>query len=616
MAREIPIHPRIIEESAKATIRNLIDGIVELITNSDDSYKRLEEEGHEVSGKIEIYVNREKGGICKNLRVKDWAEGMTSQELESAITFGGETSGFHKGRSVRGFFGRGLKETIIALGEGEIKTVKNGKLTKTKLWLDKKTKKPLYDDEALSECITTSERNGTEVNIIITNEKIKIPEYRKFKEQLCRHYALRDINSSSNREIKLIFEDLKRNTKNTTNVFFSYPQGKKVVEKEIVLPKFHDKVKIKIYESSEQLDSPRLNPYGLAGILIKTPSAILDNSLFKFENDPAALYFYGEAICYGLEDRIRKGETEIIDYNRGGLEWRHEYCKALAEAIEKVLEPLILKKRGELEKIAPKAVKESTKSLLNRLRTFLNRVAKEELDEESDVPPGPPEPFITSLVIKPEMANLTKNKPRAFSIYAPTEIISREGQEAHIKSDHINIKPLSSTVRLKNHPKYPSLWYNYFKVVGVEENAEGVITVNVGREKAFSRIKVGSPKKKEKGDKPTGRKAGFIIDIVPNPHPDPPQRAAWENGVIRIYTRFPSVSKFLGDALEGVEKPEGRLLLAELVGEAFCRALAMRKMEYAPTIPGKEMYAFNALLDEIRKKYLHQIQNIIFRWKF
>ena len=140
MAREIPIHPRIIEESAKATIRNLIDGIVELITNSDDSYKRLEE-GHEVSGKIEIYVNREKGGICKNLRVKDWAEGMTSQELESAITFGGETSGFHKGRSVRGFFGRGLKETIIALGEGEIKTVKNGKLTKTKLWLDKKNQK-------------------------------------------------------------------------------------------------------------------------------------------------------------------------------------------------------------------------------------------------------------------------------------------------------------------------------------------------------------------------------------------------------------------------------------------------------------------------------------------
>ena len=126
---------------------------------------------------------------------------------------------------------------------------------------------------------------------------------------------------------------------------------------------------------------------------------------------------------------------------------------------------------------------------------------------------------------------------------------------------------------------------------------------------------MGSPKKKEKG-KPTGRKAGFIIDIVPNSHPDPPQRAAWENGVIRIYTRFPSVSKFLGDALEGVEKPEGRLLLAELVGEAFCRALAMRKMEYAPTIPGKEMYAFNALLDEIRKKYLHQIQNIIFRWKF
>jgi hypothetical protein len=201
MAKDLPINLRIVEQLSKATIKNLVDGIVELITNCDDSYKRLEDQGQKVSGEIEIYVNRKKGGICEKLIVKDFAEGMTKEELEKAIEFAGETSGFRLGKTVRGLFGRGLKETIIALGEGEIKTIKNGKLSRTRLWIDKKTKKPQYDDKLLEEVKDTSERNGTEININITNEKIKIPEYENFKEQISKHYALRDINSSTNRRI-------------------------------------------------------------------------------------------------------------------------------------------------------------------------------------------------------------------------------------------------------------------------------------------------------------------------------------------------------------------------------------------------------------------------------
>ncbi len=148
MAKELPINSRIVEQLAKATVKNIADGIVELVTNCDDSYKRLEGKGQVTSGEMEICVNRKKGGACENLKVKDYAEGMTKEELQEAIVFGGETSGFEKGRSVRGLFGRGLKETIIALGEGEIKTIKNGKLCRTKLWFDKK---PLFDDELLNE---------------------------------------------------------------------------------------------------------------------------------------------------------------------------------------------------------------------------------------------------------------------------------------------------------------------------------------------------------------------------------------------------------------------------------------------------------------------------------
>lgn len=619
MAKDLPINSRIIEQLSKATVKNLVDGIVELITNSDDSYRRLEGKEEKVSGEIEIHVNRKKGGVCEQLVVKDFAEGMTQDELKRAIVYGSETSGFEEGRSVRGLFGRGLKETIIALGEGEIKTVKNGKLVRTKLWLDRKTKKPQYDDELLDDIKETSEKNGTEIVIKITNEKIKIPEFKNFKDQISRHYALRDIMASNRRKITLNFEDLKRKFTFTTEVKFSYPpDSKKLVEQTINLPGYGDEVKIVIYESPTPLDSPRYNPYGLAGILIKTKGAILDNQLFKFENDPVALYFWGEAICYGLEERLRKGETEIIDPNRGGLEWHNEYCQALSTTIEKILEPLVREKRETLEKKPKKEVAESTKKLIRKLCNLINEIAKEALEDGEEVPLPEPEPDINSLVVKPDVANIQKDKPRVFSIYAPEKIVQDEGNEAHIASNTAVIQPLASIVKLEKYSKYPDkIWYKDFKVVGKAENGEGTLTVTLGRETAFAKVRIAPPLKRKKGEI-AGKKGGFISDIIPDESESPTQRTFYERdtGIVKIFVKFPSVEKFIKSGLEGADTMEGKVLLAELVGEAVCREIARRKLETNPPVRGGEIDAFNDEVNKIQKKALPRIQQLIFDWRF
>lgn len=615
MAKDLPINPRIIEQLAKATVKNLVDGIVELVTNSDDSYKRLEELGADIGGGIEIYIEREKYGICKRLTVKDNAEGMSKEELKKAIEFGGETSGFTRGRSVRGLFGRGLKETIIALGRGTIATVKNREKVTTSLWIDKKLKKPQYDDISLEKIEPTTNPNATEVDITVVNEKIKIPEYKKLREQITNHYALRDININPNRTIKLIFRDLKRNATTTTEIRFKKPFGEKLIEKEIVLNSFGDRILIKIYESPQALPFQRNSPYSLAGILIKTPGAILDNQLFKFENDPAAYYFYGEALCLDLEDRLRQGETELIDQNRGGLEWRHEYCVTLARAIEDILEPLVIEKKKSLEKKSTREVKETTKKMLRKLCNLLNELAKNELEEfpEKIVDPAP---FIAGLQIKPTVANIEKDKPGVFSIYAPQELVDREGTYVTISSYNSYVRPLASSVKLEKHSKYPQIWYRYFKVVGTVEGVESVIVVNLGRETATAKIKVASPKKRSKG-KITGTKGGFITDIKPDELDDPPQRVLYREGVITIYVKFPSVAKFIGSGLDGVETEEGRMLLAELVGEAFCRTLARQGIEFGKyPMATSEMDAFLTAYNELQKKYLHKIQDIILNWKF
>ncbi|GAI47090.1 unnamed protein product, partial [marine sediment metagenome] len=111
--------------------------------------------------------------------------------------------------------------------------------------------------------------------------------------------------------------------------------------------------------------------------------------------------------------------------------------------IEGILEPLIFEKRKALEKRPIKEIKESTKKMLMKLRNLLNRLAKQELEGIKEVPIEPGL-NITSLIIEPGVANIPENKPRIFSIYAPIEIVKEEGQEARIKSDNIDIRPLSS----------------------------------------------------------------------------------------------------------------------------------------------------------------------------
>jgi hypothetical protein len=614
--KEIPISPRLIPQLSKVTVKSVIDALVELITNSDDSYRRLEEKGGKISGKIEVMVIYEKGGKCE-IEVKDYAEGMTREQLENALVFAGETSGFQEGKSVRGFFGRGLKEAIIALGEGTIRTIKNGKEYKTKVWYDEKEKKALYDDFMLGKSQDTNESNGTTVTISVKNPKIKCPTYKTFWPMLTNHFALRDINSSPYREVALTFLEEKRGSKPPAKyerkIEFILPPARKVLEKEVIIPTFIDKVKLTIYESFEPLEPPINDPCARAGILIKTRGAILDNRLFGFESEPAARYFFGEAICEGLEQQIR-GEEGIVDPNRGGLEWRHEYCKMLEECIKNEIAPLISKKKKELEVSPHREVSKETKRLLGKICQKLNEIASEELeDEETEGIEKVAEIEIENLTIKPEKANVQRDIPRTFAIYAPLWLINKEGTEVRINCDNPSVELSANTLQLMSYPKFPEkLYYATFKIVAKAEDAKAVIEASLGKESARAIIQVAPPGIK-RGKKLKGSRKVFVESIVLDHTPNPSQRAMYDKGIIRIFVNFPSVKKFIGSGFEGIDRPEGKILMAEVVGEAIFRLIVMKNIENGryPLIAGGEIDAFLRYFNDLQKKWLHLIYETI-----
>ena len=103
---------RRVVQDAKLAIRDVYDAIVELVTNADDRYQILRTEG-----RVEIELGRQGKGKPSILRVRDFADGMTTEQMNRKLgRIGGRVSGMEEGKAVRGTNSRGAKD-IAALGK-------------------------------------------------------------------------------------------------------------------------------------------------------------------------------------------------------------------------------------------------------------------------------------------------------------------------------------------------------------------------------------------------------------------------------------------------------------------------------------------------------------------
>jgi len=622
--QDLPIDARITLQLSYATIGYLYDAIVELVTNSDDSYKRLERDGIADKGEIRIRVRRVKGGKCERLEVIDFAEGMNKEKLEKALIFAGEASGFEHGKSVRGLFGRGLKEAIIALGKGEIYSIKDDKLSIAEVWIDKKPRRRLIEKaytptEEEREEIGITEGNGTAVRIIVTNDKIKCPDLKTFLPQITNHYALRDINSATDRKVILEFESPeKHDLKMVKTISYEAPMTKeKLVDQSIKIPAYGDNIELRIYESDHKLESPYNNPFAKAGLLIKTAGAILDNQLFKYQSENGAFFFFGEVSWPNLAERLRKGEA-LLDLSRAGIEWRQEVCQVLKSEIEKIIEPFVEEKRRQLEVKPPRKPSEKVSKLNRALCSLLNRLAKEHFSETRLDTGLVGDEKIKDLTIKPPYANLEIEKERPFSVYAPLTIvgIGSGPYQAEVKSSNpAHIQVLNPTVTLQPHRERPLLYYGNFRVLGKTDKEEATLTCTFSEHIATANVRVAPLGKIGTRKKPKA-KGGFFQGIEADRGVNPSQRVRYDesSGMIWIYVKFPGISEYFEDNLN-FKSETSRPMYAELIGEAFCRFIARDYVEKGevPRIPGGEVEAVTIAMNKAQAEYLHQIHDAVLR---
>ncbi|MFA5924501.1 MAG: ATP-binding protein, partial [Methylococcaceae bacterium] len=201
----VPVDQRVIDIDSRR-FASVEKALIELITNCDDSYARLEKTGTQVTGHIRIKYERHQAGAL--LVVSDQAEGMSFERVCSILAYGRAHSPLAHGEDCgRGYFGRGLKQAIYGLGHGWIETIHAGRFSRIELFRSENGGYLFedFDGDRSAEPLDYSRlglsNSGTQVTIVIENTHVNISHYRSVVLAVANNFYLRDVLTRRNVEL-------------------------------------------------------------------------------------------------------------------------------------------------------------------------------------------------------------------------------------------------------------------------------------------------------------------------------------------------------------------------------------------------------------------------------
>ncbi len=322
--------------------RDPLKALVELVTNADDSYARLEAAGERPTGRIVVEIEEHRGGAPSVLRVRDDAEGFTLEGLDRCVGRMGEaTSRQDEVERVRGMWGDGLKEALLGLGVGgTVHAVRAG----AEVWASLSwgaDLAPIYRRPAMARGVDAARRqaldlegDGTVVEAQVAPH-IAVPRHGSLVHQIGLHYALRDIVRSPARRVvvrrvsegRVLHED---------RVTFADPVADPALEvdERWPIPGFPGaSFTLSLRRSEVALTGFEAGPSRLSGVLVQSRGALVDIGWFGHEHRVGAEHLFGRVGCDALTERLREGDLTLTR-NRTGLNRDNAFARALIAAIE------------------------------------------------------------------------------------------------------------------------------------------------------------------------------------------------------------------------------------------------------------------------------------------
>ena len=606
-----------IQQADQAIRKDVFRALVEIITNSNDSYSRLEQAGWSVGGEIFIDLHRKHKN--STLRVWDHAEGMNDSRMDKVVgTYGEATSGIKEDKNVRGMWGRGLKDSIFGLGHGYVHSFKGGNFYSCSLLI--KNGVPTFTlDEPVRALVPVRQQygilegNGTIIDIVVSRDDVKVPQFDNLRNYLQRHFELRPIMSNPKRKIILRELTADGKVKQEHTLGYKPPKGDKVLSERIKVPEHPAWVKLEFFRSSIQLSTRgEEGDYADGGLLVISKGMVLSLTMLKYENDPVAAYFYGTMQCDYLHDLLKNDEP-VLTATRDGINWSHPFAKALKLAVEAKLEPLIEKERKHALREERTKLDKQLRQKIDRALHELNHIAVSELSNRKDSAAQIVLPD-SGMAFVPERAYVQTGRVLTLTLRADIKKKAKPNDIVNIASNSAEIIVLTPTVTLKPHRDDPSVGEAQVKVEGRQVGEEGIITAFLGKLHAQAMVQVHS-KKETLVEPPTRGKNALFNDIRFDDRMDPRQRVYFDrvNSSIVIATNAPSVKMYLDENNRLDTTVQGQVLLAELVTEAVCREIAREGVEKGRflVLEGSEADAIQNHFIRLQNRYSHLIHEHI-----
>jgi hypothetical protein len=618
ISRKLQYADRVALQQADQAIRkDVLRALVEIITNSNDSYSRLEDKGHKVGGEIMIDVWRKhKNSI---IRVRDFAEGMDDVRMDKVVgTYGEATSGMKEDLHVRGMWGRGLKDAIFGLGYGYVISIRDETLYRSSLLL--KEGVPTFD---LDEPIPVTEEfrakygipegNGTVIEIVVSRDDVKIPQFENMRNYLQRHFELRTIMANQSRLIILRHLMGVDKVKDEHVLSYKPPKGEMVLDERFEIEGYPASAHLQLLRSNIQLSTRgEEGDYADAGLLVISQGTVISLTMLKFENDPYASFFYGSLECDYLHDLLKNDEP-VLTATRDGINWSLPFAKALKQSVESRIEPLVQIEREHAVQDEQIKLDKQLRKKLDKTVRELNVIASSELSERrtSD---GKQEPPPSGLEFAPVRMYVQTGQLVTLTLRAHLSEKIHDGATVFIVSNNPEVDVLTPKVRIEATKDHPNIGIAKIQVEGKQVGNEATVTAYIGDNKAQAVVQVRS-RKEEVEDTQPKKHHGLFNDIRFDDRMDPRQRVYLDrvNSTIVVATAAPSVKRYLDGQHRLDTSTQGQVLLAELITEAVCREIARQGVESGRFLApeGSEADAIQSHFIRLQNRYAHLIHDVI-----
>jgi hypothetical protein len=489
---------RSVMQNARLAIRDVYDAVVELVTNADDRYQRLE-----TDGLIEIVVDRSRGKNERLLQVRDFADGMTLDVMDERLSrTGGRVSGMESGLSVRGTNSRGAKD-IAALGSVTFQSIaaQDGQFHHCEItdgFVFKRHGTEQVTDRT-RETLGIAAGSGTLVSLRL-GARCSLPQYDNLVDRLQRLVALREVLRDPRRKVIL------RDSSRKQDVVLNAPSfsGKDRVKETIPIPGYPGiEAKLVVSRSSQAFERDT-SRFRLGGIAIKSRHAVHEATYFDpdLEGNPHALWFCGKLTCAAIDElwndydnRFERGEepdptnpVPIIDPSRqSGLTKEHPFVQALFKEALKRLRPLVEEERQRDENQRVAIESDATRRRLNALEKaaaqFMQEFAQEEETARDPESRQDGSHFKSrGWILSPPFAQMVAGHSQRFWLTVNQEVFAdlERGDTVQIECLSPEITAESRFVPLDVHPRQEGALRAVWNVKAVAATAASGIRVRVG----------------------------------------------------------------------------------------------------------------------------------------